>query len=44
MERAVEKFRKTDGSCSLSVPGELKATALKRNLFRTLRGGGKREM
>lgn len=29
----MEELRKTHGSCSLSVPGELKARALKRNVF-----------
>lgn len=43
IEGAVEKLRKTDGSCSLSVPGELKATALKRNVFVILRCGGKKK-
>lgn len=32
------------GSCSLLIPGELKVTALKRNVFTTLRCGGKKNV
>lgn len=40
----VRKNYSTDGSFSLLIPGELKVTALKRNVFTVLRCGGKRKM